>query len=80
MSWHLKISANYANFPGRARRKDCRAFGLVNTALAAALFAAIIEATDYLDCAMVKRDGCEEKYQQKEQKRRQNTKDVLDLD
>jgi curli biogenesis system outer membrane secretion channel CsgG len=44
-----------------------------------AVRAALIEATDYLDCAMVKRDGCEAQYEQKERKRRQNTKDVLDL-
>jgi hypothetical protein len=29
------------------------------TALAQAVRAALIEATDYLDCTMVKRDGCE---------------------
>ena len=45
-----------------------------------AVRAALIEATDYLDCAMVKRDGCEARYEQKEQKRRQATRDVLDLD
>lgn len=45
-----------------------------------AVRAALIEATDYLDCAMVKRDGCEAKYEKKEQKRRQGDKDALDLD
>lgn len=45
-----------------------------------AVRAALIEATDYLDCAMLKRDGCEAKFQQKEQKRRQGDKDSLDLD
>lgn len=45
-----------------------------------AVRAALIEATDYLDCAMVKRDGCEAKFEQKEQKRRQSDKDSLDLD
>jgi len=44
-----------------------------------AVRAALIEATDYLDCAMVKRDGCEAKFDQKEQKRRQGDKDALDL-
>ena len=29
---------------------------------------------------MVKRDGCEARYQQKEQRRRENTKKTLDLD
>ena len=45
-----------------------------------AVRAALIEATDYLDCAMVKRDGCEARYEQKEQKRRQGDRDSLDLD
>lgn len=45
-----------------------------------AVRAALIEATDYLDCAMVKRDGCEVRYQQKEQRRRDSDKQVLDLD
>lgn len=45
-----------------------------------AVRAALIEATDYLDCAMVKRDGCEARFEQKEQKRRQGDKDALDLD
>ncbi|UJJ51774.1 MULTISPECIES: CsgG/HfaB family protein [Rhodanobacter] len=45
-----------------------------------AVRAALIEATDYLDCTMVKRDGCEARYQQKQQRRRQGSKDTLDLD
>jgi len=45
-----------------------------------AVRAAIIEATDYLDCAMVKQNGCEAKYAQKDQSRREKDKDVLDLD
>ena len=45
-----------------------------------AVRAALIEASDYLDCVMVKRDGCEARYQQKEQRRRDNDKKVLDLD
>jgi curli biogenesis system outer membrane secretion channel CsgG len=45
-----------------------------------AVRAALIEATDYLDCVMVKRDGCEARYQQKEQRRRDNDKKVLDLE
>jgi curli biogenesis system outer membrane secretion channel CsgG len=42
--------------------------------------AALIEASDYLDCVMVKRNGCEANYDKKEQKRRQGDKDSLDLD
>lgn len=51
-----------------------------NVPASKAVRAALIEATDYLDCVMVKRDGCERSYQRKEQKRRQSDKDVLDLD
>ncbi|MCW0202693.1 hypothetical protein [Rhodanobacter thiooxydans] len=39
----------------------------------------MIEATNYLDCTMVKRAGCEARYQQKEQRRRDNGKKTLDL-
>jgi curli biogenesis system outer membrane secretion channel CsgG len=45
-----------------------------------AVRAALIEATDYLDCTMVKRDGCQARYQKKEQRRRNNDKQMLDLD
>jgi curli biogenesis system outer membrane secretion channel CsgG len=45
-----------------------------------AVRAALIEASDYLDCAMVKRDGCEARYEQKEQRRRKGDKDALDLE
>jgi len=45
-----------------------------------AVRAALIEATDYLECAMVKRNGCEADYARKDQRRRDNDKDVLDLD
>jgi curli biogenesis system outer membrane secretion channel CsgG len=44
-----------------------------------AVRAALIEASDYLDCVMVKNDGCQASYDQKEQKRRQNDKSSLDL-
>jgi curli biogenesis system outer membrane secretion channel CsgG len=45
-----------------------------------AIRAALIEASDYLDCVMVKRDDCETRFQQKEQRRRQNDKSSLDLE
>lgn len=41
---------------------------------------ALIEATDYLDCVMVLRDGCEAGYQMKDQRRRNNTRNTLKLD
>lgn len=45
-----------------------------------AVRAALIEASDYLDCVMVKRDGCEARFEQKEQRRRKGDKDSLDLE
>ncbi|MEY2114073.1 MULTISPECIES: hypothetical protein [Rhodanobacter] len=45
-----------------------------------AVRAALIEATDYLDCTMVKRDGGEARYRQKERRRRDDGKKTLDLD
>jgi len=51
-----------------------------NTPASKAVRAALIEATDYLDCAMVKRNGCEAKYAQKDQRRRDGDRKALDLD
>ncbi len=45
-----------------------------------AVRAALIEATDYLDCAMVKRNGCEARYDAKDQRRRDGNRQTLDLD
>ncbi len=45
-----------------------------------ALRAALIEATDYLSCAMVEQDSCLSDYQDKDDRRRENTRSVLDLD
>jgi len=45
-----------------------------------AIRAALVEITDYLDCVMVKRDGCEAEYRGKEQKRRDSNKKALKLD
>ena len=42
--------------------------------------AALVEITDYLDCVMVKRDGCEADFNAKEQKRRQGDKKAIKLD
>jgi curli biogenesis system outer membrane secretion channel CsgG len=51
-----------------------------NTPAGKAVRAALIEAVNYLDCAMVRRDGCMGRFDQKEQRRRQSSQDVLDLD
>lgn len=45
-----------------------------------AIRAALVEITDYLDCVMVKKDGCEAEYRGKEQKRRDSNKKALKLD
>ena len=50
------------------------------TSASKAVRAVLIEASDYLDCVMVKRDGCEVSYQRKEQRRRDNDNKLLDLD
>ena len=51
-----------------------------HTPAAKAVRAALVEATDYLDCVMVKRDSCIASFDAKEQRRRQSDKDVLKLD
>ena len=51
-----------------------------NTPAGKAIRAALVEASEYLDCAMVKRGGCMAEYDQKEQKRRAGDKKALKLD
>lgn len=51
-----------------------------NTPAGKAIRAALVEATDYLDCVMVKRDGCIEDFNRKEQRRRNSDRKALDLD
>ena len=51
-----------------------------NTPAGKAIRAALVEASDYLDCAMIKQDGCMDEYNAKEQKRRQGDKKALKLD
>ena len=45
-----------------------------------AIRGALVEATDYLDCVMVKRDGCIDDFRRKEQHRRDGDRKALDLD
>lgn len=45
-----------------------------------AIRAALVEATDYLDCVMVKRGSCIDEFNAKEQKRRAGDKKALKLD
>ncbi len=51
-----------------------------NTPAGKAIRAALVEASEYLDCAMVKRGGCMADYDAKEQKRRAGDKKALKLD
>ncbi len=51
-----------------------------NTPAGKAIRAALVEASEYLDCAMVKRGGCLAEYDAKEQKRRAGDKKALKLD
>ncbi|MCC6473274.1 MAG: CsgG/HfaB family protein [Burkholderiales bacterium] len=45
-----------------------------------AIRAALVEITDYLECAMVKQDRCMNEYDAKEERRRERTRDSLDLE
>jgi len=51
-----------------------------NTPAGKAIRAALVEASEYLECVMVKKDGCIQEYNAKEQKRRQGDKKALKLD
>jgi curli biogenesis system outer membrane secretion channel CsgG len=51
-----------------------------NTPAGKAIRAALVEVTDYLDCVMVKKGGCEAEFNAKEQKRRAGDKKALKLD
>lgn len=45
-----------------------------------AIRACVVEISEYLECAMVDKDDCMDKYKQKEEKRRKKTKEAIDLD
>ena len=51
-----------------------------NTPAGKAIRAALVEASEYLECVMVKKDGCIQEYNAKEQKRRASDKKALKLD
>lgn len=51
-----------------------------NTPAGKAIRAALVEITDYLDCVMVKKDGCEADFDAKERKRRQSDRKAIKLD
>lgn len=51
-----------------------------NTPAGKAIRAALVEITDYLSCVMVQQNGCEAEYDAKESRRREKTRDAIDLD
>lgn len=51
-----------------------------NTPAGKAIRAALVEITDYLDCVMVRKDGCESDFSAKERKRRDSNRKSLKLD
>lgn len=51
-----------------------------NTPAGKAIRAALVEITDYLDCVMVRKDGCESDFNAKERKRRDSNRKSLKLD
>lgn len=52
-----------------------------NTPAGKAIRAALVEATDYLECVMVKRSSrCMAEYDEKDDRRRERTRDAIDLD
>lgn len=51
-----------------------------NTPAGKAIRAAVVMVSDYLDCVMVRQDGCEAKFNAQEQRRREKTSGALKLD
>lgn len=51
-----------------------------NTPAGKAIRAALVEASDYLECVMVLKDGCESDYRAKERSRRDKTRSAIKLD
>lgn len=45
-----------------------------------AIRASLVMITDYLECVMVKRNGCESQFEASDDRRRQRTRDSLDID
>jgi curli biogenesis system outer membrane secretion channel CsgG len=51
-----------------------------NTPAGKAIRAAIVVASEYLQCVMVERNGCEAEFEASDQRRRARTREALDLD
>lgn len=73
-------SANDVGFLGGLVRTGSDNQKTTKAPVGKALRAGLIEITNYLSCVMVDRDTCLKEFDQKEQKRRQNTQDILKLE
>ncbi|HET6631218.1 MAG TPA: CsgG/HfaB family protein [Rhodanobacteraceae bacterium] len=51
-----------------------------NTPTGKAIRGALVEASNYLDCVMVRRDGCQGSYRDKDRRRRQSDRRAISLD
>lgn len=51
-----------------------------NTPAGKAIRSAVVLSADYLECVMVKRNGCESRFQASDDRRRARTRDALDID
>lgn len=71
--YSLRATGYRRGFGGSLAKHD-------NTPAGKAIRAALIEATDYLACVMVDRDGCESSYSAKENSRRKRTRGSIRLD
>lgn len=69
----IRLGAWRSGFGGSLKNES-------RTPVGKAIRAALIESVDYLSCVMVYQDGCESEYRDKERRRRDRTKDAIDLD
>lgn len=69
----LSVGVYRGGFSGNLAKEE-------KTPTGKAIRAMIAEITDYLDCAMVKQDGCMDEYDAKERKRKKSLKDTVKLD
>lgn len=69
----VSVGLSRSNFGGALSNES-------NTPAGKAIRAALVEITDYLECEMVLRDGCQSAYRAKEQRRRDSSRGALRLD
>jgi predicted outer membrane repeat protein len=69
----MSVGVSHHGFGGSLAKEE-------NTPAGKAIRAALVEASEYLECVMVKRDACQDEYSAKEQHRRAKDKKALKLD